>query len=65
MYDMQYDLLTILYFNFKKNKFGFGNISNDRLTELDRRLIIKAVNLEIIINLSHANKKTFNEILVY
>lgn len=42
-----------------KNKFGSGNRSDDGLTEMGKRLIRKAIELGINIDLSHANEKTF------
>lgn len=46
-----------------KNKFGSGNRSNDGLTEMGKRLIVKAIELGIGIDLSHANEKTFFDII--
>lgn len=42
-----------------KNKFGSGNRSQDGLTESGQRLISKAIEIGINIDLSHANEKTF------
>lgn len=47
----------------EKNKFGSGNRSEEGLTELGKRLIKKAMNLGIIVDVSHANQKTFYNIL--
>lgn len=46
-----------------KNKFGSGNRSEDGLTEMGKRLITKAIELNIGIDLSHANEKTFFDII--
>ena len=46
-----------------KNKYGSGNRTNTGLTPLGIKLIKKAIELGIVIDLSHANKKTFNDIL--
>lgn len=48
-----------------KNKFGAGVRANnsDGLTELGRKLITKLVNKKIAIDLSHANEKTFWDIV--
>ena len=48
-----------------KNKFGSGNRSEDGLTELGEKLILKATELNIGIDLSHANEKTFWDIINY
>lgn len=42
-----------------KNKFGSGNRSEEGLTEAGKRLISKAIELGIYIDLSHANEQTF------
>ncbi len=46
-----------------KNKFASGNRSDDGLTDMGVRLIKRAVDLGIIIDVSHANKRSFNDIL--
>lgn len=46
-----------------KNKFGSGIRSEDGLTEIGKRLITKAIELNIGIDLSHANEKTFFDII--
>lgn len=46
-----------------KNKFGSGNRSLDGLTPLGEELINKAIELNIGIDLSHANEKTFFDII--
>ena len=46
-----------------KNKFGSGNRSEDGLTNLGVDLINKARSLNMIIDVSHANEKTFYDIL--
>lgn len=48
-----------------KNKFGSGNRSDDGLTKLGEKLISKAVELNIGIDLSHTNQKTFWDIINY
>lgn len=48
-----------------KNKFGSGNRSDEGLTKLGEKLISKAVELNIGIDLSHANQKTFWDIINY
>lgn len=47
----------------EKNKFGSGNRSDLGLTDLGIELIKKAIDLGIIIDVSHANQKTFNDII--
>lgn len=47
----------------EKNKFGSGNRSKEGLTDLGVRLIKKAIDLNMIIDVSHANEKTFYDIL--
>lgn len=47
----------------EKNKFGSGIRSKDGLTEMGKQLIQKAAKLGILIDLSHANEKTFYEML--
>lgn len=61
LYD--YGLRSIIPVWNEQNKFGSGIRGDGGLTELGRRLIIKAVELGIILDLSHANKRTFNDIL--
>lgn len=46
-----------------KNKYGSGIRTEEGLTELGKSLIIKAIDLGIAIDLSHANVKTFNDIV--
>lgn len=46
-----------------ENKFGSGNRSEKGLTELGVKLIEKAIELGIIIDVSHANEKTFYDII--
>lgn len=45
-----------------KNKYGSGNRSVDGLTEEGVKLINEAINLNLGIDLSHANEKTFFDI---
>lgn len=61
LYDL--GLRSILPVWNEKNKFGSGYRSEDGLTELGKRLILKAIDLGIMIDVSHANLKTFNDIL--
>jgi len=61
LYDM--GLRAILPVWNEKNKFGSGNRSKEGLTDLGIRLIKKAIDLNIIIDVSHANEKTFYDIL--
>lgn len=46
-----------------KNKFGSGNRTNSGLTDIGIKLIEKAIELNIIVDLSHANEKTFYDII--
>lgn len=46
-----------------KNKYGSGYRTNKGLTYKEKKLIKKAIELNIIIDVSHANCKTFNNIL--
>ena len=48
-----------------QNKFGSGNRSDMGLTDLGEKLISKAVELDIGIDLSHANENTFWDIINY
>ena len=52
----------ILVWN-NKNKYGSGNRSDIGLTKLGKEFIKKAIDLNIGIDLSHANEKTFNDII--
>lgn len=61
LYDM--GLRAILPVWNEKNKFGSGNRSKEGLTDLGVRLIKKAIDLNMIIDVSHANEKTFYDIL--
>lgn len=47
------------------NKYGSGNHSSKGLTENGKRLLDKAISLGIAIDLSHANEKTFFDIIEY
>ena len=47
----------------EENKFGSGIRSDKGLTELGKKLIKKAIDLNMIIDVSHANEKTFDDIL--
>lgn len=46
-----------------KNKFGSGNRTEKGLTSLGEKLIEKAIELGIIIDVSHANQQTFFDII--
>ncbi|MEE3343210.1 MAG: membrane dipeptidase [Bacilli bacterium] len=46
-----------------KNKFASGNRSLDGITKEGIELISKAIELGMIVDVSHANKKSFNDIL--
>ena len=46
-----------------ENKFGSGNRKNHGLSYLGKELIKLAINLGIAIDLSHANKQTFSDIM--
>lgn len=48
-----------------KNKYASGNRSNQGLTEEGKCLLEKAIELGISIDLSHANKKSFDDIASY
>lgn len=48
-----------------KNKYGSGINTNESLTEEGKKLIKRAAELGIIIDLSHMNEKTFFETLDY
>lgn len=48
-----------------KNKYASGNRSNQGLTEEGKCLLEKAIELGISIDLSHANKKSFDDITSY
>lgn len=47
----------------EKNKFGSGTRYSGGLTELGKKLIEKAVDLGIMIDVSHANEETFWDII--
>lgn len=46
-----------------ENKYGSGNRTDKGLTKLGEELINRAIDLGIMIDVSHANEKTFNDIL--
>ncbi len=46
-----------------QNQYGSGNRSESGLTEKGKELIEKAIELGIIIDVSHANQQTFDDIL--
>ena len=43
------------------NKYGSGNRDDYGLTDLGKEFLIKAIDLGIIIDMSHMNKKTFED----
>lgn len=45
------------------NKYGSGSLGNYGLTDEGRKFIRKAIDLNMGIDLSHANEKTFNDII--
>ncbi len=45
------------------NKYGSGNYTNKGLTEEGKIFIRKAIDLSLAIDLSHANKNTFDDII--
>lgn len=47
----------------QKNQYGSGNRTNEGLTNEGEKLIKKAIELGIIIDLSHANQQTFDDII--
>lgn len=61
LYDL--GLRSILPVWNEKNKFGSGNRSDSGLTDLGVKLIKKAIDLGIIIDVSHANPKTFDDMI--
>lgn len=48
-----------------KNKYGSGNRSSYGLTADGKKLLEKAISLGISIDLSHANRQTFDDIISY
>lgn len=58
-----YNLRSIIPVWNHKNKYGSGYRTDEGLTKLGVELINKAIELGIIIDVSHANSKTFNDIL--
>lgn len=61
LYELGLRSILIVWNN--KNKYGSGNKSDIGLTKLGRELIKKAIDLGLIIDVSHANEKTFYDIL--
>lgn len=55
----QLGLRSILLVWNNENKYGSGNKTDKGLTELGKKFIKKAIELGIIIDLSHMNKNTF------
>lgn len=47
----------------EESKFGSGIRSDKGLTELGKKLIKKSIDLNMIIDVSHANEKTFDDVL--
>lgn len=63
LYDL--GLRSILPVWNNRNEYGSGNRSLDGLTEQGKKLLDKAISLGISIDLSHANRKTFDDIVCY
>lgn len=61
LYELGVRSVTIVWNN--ENKFGGGSRAKCGLTSLGKELIRKLVNKKIAIDLSHANEKTFYEII--
>ena len=61
LYDL--GLRSILPVWNNKNKYASGNRSCDGITKEGVELVKKAIELGIIIDVSHANKRSFNDIL--
>lgn len=61
LYEAGLDALMIVWNN--KNRYGSGNRSDEGLTADGVQLIQKAISLDMGIDLSHANKNTFNDII--
>lgn len=57
LYNMGLRSITPVWNN--KNKFGSGNRSDSGITEKGVKLIIKAIDLNMIVDVSHANPRTF------
>lgn len=47
----------------EENKYGSGNRTNKVLTDIGKEFILQAIELGIGIDLSHANKETFDDII--
>ena len=63
LYDM--GLRNILPVWNNQNKYGSGNRSHEGLTEKGKQLLDKVISLGISIDLSHANRKTFDDVISY
>ena len=61
LYDAGLDSLIICWNT--ESKYASGNRSDKGLTQLGRELINKAIDLGMGIDLSHANKNTFNDLV--
>ena len=48
-----------------QNEYGSGNRSQEGLTEKGKKLLDKAISLGISIDLSHANRETFDDVISY
>lgn len=59
----QFHLRSIIPVWNHENQYGSGNRTEKGLTKLGEELINKAIELGIIIDVSHANEKTFYDIL--
>lgn len=63
LYDM--GLRNILPVWNNQNEYGSGNRSQEGLTEKGKKLLDKAISLGISIDLSHANRETFDDVISY
>ena len=61
LYDLGLRSIILVWNN--ENKYGSGYRSDKGLTNLGKSFLKKAVELEIIIDLSHANEKTFDDMI--
>ena len=61
LYDAGLDSIILCWNN--KNRYGSGNRSNDGLSKEGKKLVNKAIDLGMGIDLSHANKKTFYDLV--
>ena len=61
LYDLGVRVVNIVWN--EANKYASGNRDTYGLTDLGKKLIKKVIDLNMIIDLSHANSKTFNDII--